>query len=123
MIEKIAESFSLLKLYVEKENFKGWDPYDGLNSKVFQNLPIKNIRLARLAWIQLFKRSPINLRRIFLIKNIILKDLGYSCPVTAILYLTDHKESYKQKIFFLTNEIEKQHSKGFAGMCWGYNLN
>ena len=59
MTEKIARSFSLLKWYVENEDFKGWDPYDGLNSRVFQNLPIKRIRLARLAWIQLFKRSPV----------------------------------------------------------------
>ena len=45
----------IIKKYVEKENFKGWDPYDGLNSKIFQLTPFKKWDLARLAWIQGFK--------------------------------------------------------------------
>ena len=30
----IDNSFNKLKTYCEKEQFKGWDPYDGLNSKI-----------------------------------------------------------------------------------------
>ena len=37
----ITTSFKQLKSYCEKEQFKGWDPYDGLNSKVFQALRIE----------------------------------------------------------------------------------
>jgi len=67
-IELIHKSLLSLKAYIEKEDYKGWDPYDGLNSKVFQALPLlKNWDLARLAWIQLFKRNPVNFRRLFLI--------------------------------------------------------
>ena len=36
----IADAFYKLKKYCEREDFKGWDPYDGLNSKVFQALPL-----------------------------------------------------------------------------------
>ncbi|MBK5280145.1 MAG: delta-aminolevulinic acid dehydratase, partial [Bacteroidia bacterium] len=92
-------------------------------SKAFQNLPIKNFRLARLAWIQLFKRSPVNLRTIFQVdKEYNSKGLGLFLSGYCNLYLTDPQESYKQKIFFLANELEHLHSKGFAGMCWGYNF-
>ena len=63
----VTSSFLKLKSYCESENFKGWDPYDGLNSKVFQALPIKHWDLARLAWIQGFKRCPINFRKLFLV--------------------------------------------------------
>ena len=63
----MKDNFLLLKKYCEKEKFKGWDPYDGLNSRFFQSLPIKNYDIARLIWIQLFKRNPINLRNLFLI--------------------------------------------------------
>ena len=31
-----TKSFLALKYYLEAQNFKGWDPYDGLYSKVFQ---------------------------------------------------------------------------------------
>ena len=64
---KLASSFLKLKKYCENENFKGWDPYDGLNSKLFQALPIRKWDLARLAWIQGFKRSPINFRKLYVI--------------------------------------------------------
>ena len=36
---EIIDSFVKLKEYCEKEEYKGWDPYDGLNSKVFQAIP------------------------------------------------------------------------------------
>ena len=67
MTSKYELSFLALKNYCENEQYKGWDPYDGLNSKVFQALPLKHWDLARLAWIQAFKRNPINLRQLFLI--------------------------------------------------------
>ena len=37
-------SFLKLKAYCEKEQYKGWDPYDGLNSKVFKVLPFKDTK-------------------------------------------------------------------------------
>ena len=63
--KEVIDSFVKLKSYCEKEQYKGWDPYDGLNSKVFQSLPFfKNKAICRLAVIQAFKRSPLNLRGI-----------------------------------------------------------
>ena len=67
MKSKFQNSFERLRRYCESENFSGWDPYDGLNSKVFQYLPFRKFGLARLVWIQLFKRSPINFRKLFLV--------------------------------------------------------
>ena len=43
MNNNITHSFLQLKSYCEKEQFKGWDPYDGLNSKVFNAIPFLNI--------------------------------------------------------------------------------
>jgi hypothetical protein len=44
------------------DDFGGYDPFDGLNSRFFQATPLKNFALARLLWIQTVKRSPVNLR-------------------------------------------------------------
>ena len=64
-IDNIINSFLALKNYCEREQFKGWDPYDGLNSKVFQALPLlKKSALCRLVVIQGFKRCPFNLRKL-----------------------------------------------------------
>ena len=76
--QAIINSFKKLKSYCEKEQYKGWDPYDGLNSKVFKALPyFKKRAFWRLCMIQAFKRNPINLRRLFLIpKDYNAKGIG-----------------------------------------------
>ncbi|MDD6482266.1 MAG: hypothetical protein PUF65_08410, partial [Lachnospiraceae bacterium] len=59
MDELVLNSFLSLKAYCESENFKGWDPYDGLNSKLAHALlPLKHSAILRLCIIQGFKRSP-----------------------------------------------------------------
>ena len=56
------DSFNKLKYYCELNNYKGWDPYDGLNSQFFQSIPIINQSpFFRLAWIQLFKRKSLTI--------------------------------------------------------------
>lgn len=118
------ESFKQLKSYCEKENFKGWDPYDGLNSKLFQSLPIiSRARFFRLAWIQVFKRSPINLRRITSVeKGHNAKGLGLFITGYCNLYKIDPKPEYLEKINQLSAQVLKMQTEGYSGACWGYNF-
>jgi len=64
----IADKSSMINIYdelfayCEAENFAGYDPFDGLNSRLFQASPLKHFRPARLAWLQMVKRSARNLR-------------------------------------------------------------
>jgi len=81
-MESLRAEASLRRLeeYCRFEEYKGWDPYDGLNSKVFKALPVlKNIDVARLAWIQLFKRNPVNLRKVLLVPK------GYNPKGVALM--------------------------------------
>ncbi|WP_319228079.1 hypothetical protein [Draconibacterium orientale] len=125
------EAFIKLKHYCEQEKFQGWDPYDGLNSKLFQRTPLKKSRLARLAWIQLFKRNPINLRSILLVPK------GYNAKGIG-LFLTGYCNLYKlassgntnfgspddlqKKIVELAELLIKLQTLGYSGACWGYNF-
>jgi polysaccharide biosynthesis protein VpsJ len=52
---------------LEAADFAGADPFDGLNSRIFSKLPLSSVPIARLAWQQLFKRSPIDFRPITLV--------------------------------------------------------
>ena len=45
-----------------KNNYSGYDPFDGLNSKLFNSLQFHRSELSRLAWLQLHKRLPVNVR-------------------------------------------------------------
>jgi rhamnogalacturonyl hydrolase YesR len=119
----MLNSFNKLKNYCEKENFKGWDPYDGLNSKVFNTLYLNKVRFFRLAWIQLFKRNPINLRNLFLIdKEYNPKGLGLFLTGYCNLYKVEKKEEYLNHIIFLADKLIELQSKGYSGSCWGYNF-
>lgn len=127
----VTTSFTNLKTYCESENFAGWDPYDGLSSKVFQALPFKHWDIARLAWIQGFKRSPINFRKLLLVpkqhnaKGIALFLSGY-CNLYQLA--KDGDTAYglpselMDKINELANLLLQMQTPGYSGACWGYNF-
>lgn len=49
--------------YCRECGYQGWDTFDGLSSQLFRNSPLYRVPLVRLAWSELFKASPVNLRR------------------------------------------------------------
>lgn len=127
----IEESFSRLRTYCEAEHYKGWDPYDGLNSAIFQASPFKHWDIARLVLIQLCKRSPINLRPLLLVpkqhnaKGIGLFLNGY-CNLYRLATRGDTRfgtpEQLRGKIDEVARLLLGQQSPGYSGACWGYNF-
>lgn len=129
--ESLFKSFSRLMHYCEKQNYQGWDPFDGMNSKIFQATPFKNWKLSRIAWIQLFKRSPINLRPLFLVpKQFNTKGLGLFlygyCELYQYAIKHDHifgsPQVLLEKISYFADQLIGHQSKGYQGACWGYNF-
>lgn len=135
MNKEILDSFLKLKEYCEKEKFKGWDPYDGLNSKIFQALPfLEHSAICRLVMIQGFKRLPFNLRKLAMVpKEYNAKGIGLFLSGYCNLYhlISKHPElataigtkaELKGKVDFLANLLISLQSKGYSGACWGYNF-
>lgn len=60
--DHLQKTYDELFAYCAAENFAGYDPFDGLNSRIFQSSPLKYSRFARLAFLQMVKRSAKNLR-------------------------------------------------------------
>lgn len=125
------DSFLALKSYCEAENYAGWDPYDGLNSKIFKATPFKNWDLARLAWIQGFKRSPINFRKLLMVpKQHNAKGIGLFLNGYCNLYTLAEKgetrfgtkEEILARINQLGNLLLEMQNKEYSGACWGYNF-
>lgn len=132
----MLNSFLKLKTYCERENFKGWDPYDGLNSRLFQALPwLKHSALCRLVVIQGFKRCPINFRKWALVpKEYNAKGIGLFLQGYCNLYrLVEQQPRFAQQLSSL-QELERRihhlaqlllelRSEGdYSGACWGYNF-
>jgi len=124
MTKHIENIFGDLRQYCEKEEFKGWDPYDGLNSRLFQSIPlIRNNRYAKLAWIQFFKRSPVNFRKLALVpKEHNPKALGLFLSGYCRMYRSEPHQELLDRINKLVAMILQSGSKGFSGYCWGYNF-
>lgn len=131
MRSSYTDSFLDLKDYCEAEEYKGWDPYDGLNSRIFKAMGLQNWDLARLAWIQAFKRNPINLRKILVVpKQFNAKGVGLFLSGYCKLYKIakagnpsfGSEQELLKKIFFLGDLLEELQTKGYSGACWGYNF-
>ncbi len=54
--------FARLESWCRERDYRGWDPFDGLESRLFRATPFRRSALLRLVWLQLFKRSPVNAR-------------------------------------------------------------
>ena len=115
--------------YCKSQGFKGWDPYDGLNSKVFKGLGLNKVAFFRLAWIQLFKRNPINLRRLLLVpKGYNPKGIGLflSAYSKELIALRGKREGnvvdLEKNVHELADLLIKLRSEGYSGSCWGYNF-
>lgn len=135
-MNRIVESFSKLQKYCEAEDYKGWDPYDGLNSRIFNAVPLLNkSALCRLIMIQFFKRSPVNLRRLAIIskdynpKGIALFLSGYCNLYEAVIldptlqHYFGNPEQILNKIDYLAQLLIDIRSKGdYHGACWGYEF-
>lgn len=116
-------SFQKLKAYCEGQEFKGWDPYDGLNSTFFKNSPFSKMEIPRLVWIQLFKRNPINFRSLVGIeKDYNPKGIGLFLHGYCNLYKLAPNDDYLEKIVELGNLLLKLRTDGYSGSCWGYNF-
>lgn len=139
-MKSLIDSFIRLKSYCETEDYKGWDPYDGLNSKVANALlPLKHSAILRLCIIQGFKRCPVNLRRIAMVpKKHNAKGIGLFLQGYCNLYKMIEKKGVAFKELGTTDDVlrkiryladlllqmrsDKMFPDKFHGACWGYNF-
>ena len=111
-----------LQAYIEAADFKGYDPYDALNSPILSGLSLGN-KVLRIAFIQLLKRLPVNLRPLlFVKKHYNPKGLGLFLWGYAKLYQIEKKPEFLQKIRYLLGLLNSLKSSGYSGHCWGYNF-
>jgi hypothetical protein len=108
--------------YCRANNWAGHDPYDALNSKLFEALPFLNFRVPRLVFTQSLKRSPVNIRALLGVPKMQNpKGLGLFLAATlklARVGLLPEKECIKT----LAQRILDLRSPGADHWCWGYSF-
>ncbi len=111
-----------LLAFCRANDWAGYDPYDALNSRVFEALPFLNFRLFRLALTQLNKRSPINFRPLLLIPKS-HNPKGLALFISALLKL-ERAGQLDQPVDFvaMADRLLALRSQGSPYVCWGYNF-
>jgi hypothetical protein len=109
--------------YCRAQGYAGYDPFDGLNSRLFQATPLKRSRSARLAWIQFHKRSPINFRSLTQVPR---ERNAKAIALFALAALADFRRhptrENEAEARELLDDLIWMGLKGFKGACWGYNF-
>lgn len=117
---KYEASLEKLRLYIESESFKGYDPYDTLTSPFpFRRLGLWSAAIAT----QIQKRNPINIRPLLGIrKDYNPKAMGLLLYAYVLLQESNPDKDYSETIRFLFNWLCDNQSPGLSGPCWGYNF-
>src|SRR5215218_7808336 len=109
--------------WCQQRDFAGHDPFDALNSRLFQLTPLAQSRNARFIWTQLVKRSPSDFRTLARVppernaKGIAL----FALAQIANRRRLKTEESEKQMDSFLSGLLSMK-LDGYSGACWGYNF-
>ena len=112
-IDTLRTSLDRLLHYIEGEEFRGYDPYDALNSYI--DFTRYGKWLPVLA-IQLQKRNPVNLRPLLGIrKDYNPKGIGLLLQAYSILYERDKRPEIRANMEFLFDWLISNYSRDYSG--------
>jgi len=115
--------YEQLLTWCREHDFAGHDPFDALNSRLFQATPLAYSRAARLLWTQLVKRSPADLRGVALVpaernaKGIALFALAQLATCRRVKSEEAELQARNLLLMLLAMKVE-----GSSGIAWGYNF-
>jgi hypothetical protein len=109
--------------WCRRQDFSGYDPFDALNSRLFQLTPLKHSRAARLGYTQLFKRFPVNLRPLALLppeRN--AKGIALFALAALANYRRLRTDEAEHEARALLADLLSLRLEGWSGSAWGYNF-
>jgi len=116
-------AYERARAWAAARDYAGHDPFDALNSRLFQATPLRRSRLARLAWTQAFKRSPLSPRALALVPA------GRNSKGTALFALAalsrfraTREEGHASEARALVEDLLAARTETLSGAAWGYNF-
>jgi len=117
--DQIADSIGRLSGWLEKNEYRGYDTFDGLNAKYARPLTFET-NFLRTVLQQGVRRIPINLRPILGIpKNYSTKAMGFLARGFIRLEQVTHQKIWADRAEFALQWLIENQSKGYSGACWG----
>lgn len=121
-MQTIQTTTSRLLDYCGHNQWSGYDPYDGLNSRLYAKTPFLNNKIVRLILTQALKRLPINLRPILCVPKG-ENPKGIAVFLSAAVRLTQAGVlKNNDLVHHLLERLVDLKSPDVPQFCWGYNF-
>ena len=123
MTDLFQAAYDQLFSWCQEHDFAGHDPFDALNSRLFQATPLAQSRNARFIWTQLIKRSPADFRNVM---RVPAERNAKGIALFTLAQIANHRrlktpESETAVRHFL-DALLSMKATGYSGACWGYNF-
>ncbi len=121
-VNRIRHAVIALSDHCRKNNWAGYDPYDALNSRLFNLTPFHRSRVCRIAATQILKRLPVNIRPILLIGK---EQNPKAIALFLMTYLKLERIGFGESRELVTKMAERLvslRSKETPYCSWGYSF-
>jgi rhamnogalacturonyl hydrolase YesR len=116
---QIFESIQLLSGWLERNDYQGYDTFDGLNARFVRPLTFES-KLLRTVLQQGVRRFPLNLRPILGVsKGHSTKGMGFLARGFIRLHQATGEQIWVDKAQFALKWLIANQSPGYSGACWG----
>src|SRR5215213_1353786 len=123
MSDLFQAAYDQLFSWCQERDFAGHDPFDALNSRLFQATPLAQSRNARLLWTQVVKRSPADFRSLV---RVPAERNAKGIALFTLAQLANHRRlktaESEAAIRNLLSGLLSMKIDGYSGACWGYNF-
>jgi polysaccharide biosynthesis protein VpsJ len=119
MKDRVYQSICLLSDWLEKNGYRGYDVFDGLNAKYLRALAFNNKYLNTILQ-QGVRRFPLNLRPLLGIsQSHSTKGMGFLARGFMRLYECTGDITWRHKAESALQWLLENTSPGYSGACWG----
>jgi len=116
---QIAGSIGRLSGWLERNDYRGYDTFDGLSAKYVRPLTFET-NFLRTVLQQGVRRFPINLRPILGIpRSHSTKGMGFLARAFIRLHQATGEKAWADKAEFALKWLIENQSPGYSGACWG----
>ena len=115
----IYKSIEQLSHWLEDNNYRGYDTFDGLSSPFLRPLTFET-KLLRTVLLQGVRRFPLNLRPVLgIATKHSSKGMGFLARGFIRLHKTTGVQVWKDKAEFALQWLIDNREPGYSGACWG----
>jgi len=118
-VDQLYESIWRLSDWLDRNDYRGYDTFDGLSAKFLRPLTFEN-SLLRTVLQQGVRRFPLNMRPLLLIpKSRSTKGMGFLARGFLRLHACTAERPWRDKAELALQWLIDNQSRGYSGACWG----